>query len=140
MNVDADEPPRDPTPPSTDGWHDDDVIAVVTTVGSADEARRIGRDLVERRLGACAQITPIESVYVWDGAVQNDQEVRLLVKTVAARCGAVQRAIRERHSYELPAIHAVRLERVHAPYAAWVRAGASGEPVDGAADTLEREP
>jgi uncharacterized protein involved in tolerance to divalent cations len=44
-------------------------IAVVTTVGSLDEARAMARDLVERKLAACAQISAIESVCRWKGAV-----------------------------------------------------------------------
>jgi periplasmic divalent cation tolerance protein len=95
-------------------------IAVVTTVGSLEEARRIGRALVERRLAACAQIAPIESFYFWDGALCNDAEFRLLFKTTDARYAALEAAIRESHSYGLPAIHAERLEPVYAPYAAWI--------------------
>ena len=67
-------------------------IAVVTTVGSVEEARRIGRALVERRLAACAQITPIESFYVWDDALCNDTEFRLLLKTTDARYAALASA------------------------------------------------
>lgn len=96
------------------------LIAVFTTVGSLDEARMIARALVERRLVACAQITEIESVYSWNGAVQNDKEFRVMLKTTEARYKAVETAIRALHSYELPAIHAVAVERAYEPYAAWV--------------------
>lgn len=96
------------------------LIAVFTTVGSLDEARMIARALVERRLVACAQITEIESFYSWSGAVQNDKEFRIMLKTTEARYKAVETAIRALHSYELPAIHAVAVERAYEPYAAWV--------------------
>lgn len=96
------------------------LIAVFTTVGSLDEARMIARALVERRLVACAQITEIESFYSWNGAVQNDKEFRIMLKTTEARYKAVETAIRALHSYELPAIHAVAVERAYEPYAAWV--------------------
>ena len=108
-------------------------IAVVTTVGSLEEAQRLGRALVERRLAACAQITPIESFYVWDDALCNDHEFRLLLKTTEARYSVLEAAIRESHAYELPAIHAERLEPVYAPYAEWIErmtreeSGASGD-------------
>ena len=95
-------------------------IAVVTTVGSLEEAQRMGRALVERRLAACAQITPIESFYVWNDALCHDHEFRLLLKTTDVRYSALEAAIRESHGYELPAVHAERLEPVHAPYAAWI--------------------
>jgi len=97
-------------------------IAVITTAGNLAEARHLARALVERRLAACAQISEIESFYSWDGALQNEKEFRILFKTTSERYGAVERAIKELHSYELPAIHAVAFERIDAPYAAWIDA------------------
>ena len=102
------------------------VIAVVTTVGSRDDAGRIARALIERRLVACAQISAIESYYTWDGALQNNNEFRLLLKTTDAQYEAVEAAIRELHSYELPAICAFAFERVYEPYAEWVARGCDG--------------
>ena len=109
-------------------------IAVVTTVGSVEEARRIGRALVERRLAACAQITPIESFYVWDDALCNDTEFRLLLKTTDARYAALEAALRESHSFELPAIHSERLEPVYPPYAEWIERMTSDGRSDAAGD------
>lgn len=95
-------------------------IAVITTVGNIDEARRLARDLVERRLAACAHVSEIESFYVWKSALENDKEYRVSFKTTADRYEEVERAIKAMHSYELPAIYATPLERVYAPYAAWL--------------------
>jgi periplasmic divalent cation tolerance protein len=102
-------------------------IAVVTTVGNRDEARRMARALVERKLAACAQISEIESFYTWKGALEHDNEFRVLFKTTSAKYDAVERAIKELHSYELPAIHAFALERVHAPYAQWIESNCADE-------------
>lgn len=96
------------------------VIAVVTSVGNRAEAQAMARALVERRLAACAQISEIESFYTWDGAVQNEAEFRVLFKTTEERYQAVEDAIRELHTYELPAIHAFPIVQVYAPYAAWI--------------------
>jgi periplasmic divalent cation tolerance protein len=101
------------------------LIAIFTTTGSADEARRIARAVVERRLAACAQISEIESVYRWKGAVQDDKEYRILIKTTDAQYSAVESAIRELHSYELPAIYSMPLEHAYGPYAEWVRVESS---------------
>ena len=87
----------------------------------------MARVMVERKLAACAQISEIESFYTWNGAVQNDKEFRVLFKTTADRYQAVEDAIRELHSYELPAIHAVPFERIYAPYAEWIEANANGK-------------
>jgi len=101
-------------------------IAVVTTVGQLEEARAMAHALVERRLAACAQISEIESFYTWSGAVQNDREFRILFKTTRDGYAAVEAAIRELHSYELPAIHAVALDPIYEPYAAWIESHSSG--------------
>ena len=102
------------------------LIAVVTTVARRDDARRMARALVERKLAACAQISGIESFYSWHGAVQDEPEWRILFKTTAGSYAAVEAAIRELHPYELPAIHAVHIEHVFAPYADWVEKGSTG--------------
>ena len=102
------------------------LVAVQTTVATQEDARRIARALVERGLVACAQIHPIESFYVWRGAVRDEPEWRILGKTVAHRYGAVEAAIRELHPYEVPEVLATRVEQVWGPYAAWVEAGSSG--------------
>ena len=96
------------------------LLAVYTTVASAEAARRIARELVERKLAACAQISAIESFYAWQGAVAHDPEFRILLKTTEERYPAVEEALRALHDYELPAIHAVALEHVFEPYARWI--------------------
>jgi len=101
-------------------------IAIFTTAGSADEARRIAHALVERRLAACVQITEIESFYRWQGAVQNENEWRLLIKSTDAQYAAVEASIRELHSYDLPGIYAVAFDQALAPYADWIRRESSG--------------
>ena len=95
-------------------------IAVVTTVGDKKEARRMALALVEARLAACAQIEKIDSVYAWKGAIEHGKEYRLLFKTTEAHYQAVERAIRDMHSYELPAIHAVPFAHVSAAYGDWI--------------------
>ena len=111
-------------------------IAVVTTLGSLEAAQRMGRTLVERHLAACAQITPIESFYVWNDALCHEPEFRLLLKSTEARYAALEAAIRESHPYELPAIHAERLEPVYPPYAEWIERMAREEA--GAAGAVRR--
>jgi periplasmic divalent cation tolerance protein len=97
------------------------LLAVYTTVASREEALTMAKALVERRLAACAQITEIESVYRWDGAVRHEPEFRILFKTVVTRYAEVEAAIRELHSYELPAIYALAVEQADARYASWVK-------------------
>lgn len=100
-------------------------IAVVTTVGSKREARKMAHALVEAGLAACAQITRIDSVYAWKGAIERGKEYRLLFKTTESSYDAVERAIRELHSYELPAIHAFAFEHIYPAYAEWIAENAA---------------
>jgi periplasmic divalent cation tolerance protein len=99
----------------------DALLAVFTTVATLEDAERMARALVERRLAACVQIDAIRSVYRWQAQVQQNCEQRLMCKTTAARYPALQAAIRELHSYELPAIHALAVAQAWGPYADWVR-------------------
>ncbi len=96
------------------------LLAVVTTTASLEEARKIARALVAEGLAACVQISEIESFYMWKGKLQQDTEYRVMAKTTADNYQAVERGIQGMHSYELPAIYAVPLEPVYEPYAQWV--------------------
>jgi periplasmic divalent cation tolerance protein len=95
-------------------------LAVVTTVGDMEGARQLARTIVEGRLAACVQLSAIESFYTWDGALQHEPEVRLVCKTTEAAWPRLHAALLAAHPYALPAIHAVRLDLVHAPYAQWL--------------------
>ncbi|MDJ0910534.1 MAG: divalent-cation tolerance protein CutA [Woeseiaceae bacterium] len=100
--------------------------AVITTVDSLDKAQQIAAVLVERKLGACVQISRISSVYVWEGETRNDDEYRLLAKTRRDRYPDVEAAILEVHPYELPAIFAIDIANAYGPYAEWVLENAAG--------------
>ncbi|WMW81835.1 divalent-cation tolerance protein CutA [Undibacterium cyanobacteriorum] len=95
-------------------------LAVFTTINNHAVAQAMARSIVERKLAACVQISAIESFYTWNDAVQHDQEFRLVFKTTAVAYQALENAIRELHSYELPAIYALPVERMFEPYQAWV--------------------
>jgi periplasmic divalent cation tolerance protein len=99
-----------------------DHVEIQITCGSQDEADRIAAALVDGRLAACVQRLPIRSTYRWEGAVQHDDEVLLLVKTVAARFDDVAATVRELHSYDVPAITAVPIVRGTDDYLAWIDA------------------
>ena len=101
-------------------------IAVITTTDSPQRARAIATALVERKLAACVQISTIESVYSWQEAVQSETEYRVMAKTRADRYADVEAAIRELHSYDLPAIYALEVTEAFAPYAQWVAENSSG--------------
>lgn len=98
------------------------VLLVLTTVATRADAERLARSMVEQRLAACAQISVIDSVYRWQGALQREGELRLLFKTSAARGPALQAALAAAHPYELPAIVAVPCADALPAFADWVAA------------------
>lgn len=96
------------------------VLIVLTTVNNQADAQALARILVEKRLAACAQINAIESVYRWEGAIQQGTEWRILLKTASDRYQALEAAILEHHPYDLPAIVALPCSQALAPFADWV--------------------
>lgn len=93
---------------------------VLTTAGTREEAGKIARALVERRLAACVNVVPIESVYRWDEKVESAQEWLLLVKTTAEAFDDVETAIQELHSYELPECVVLAIEGGNEEYLEWI--------------------
>ena len=94
---------------------------VLTTAGSAEEARKIAGSLVERQLAACVNIVErIESIYRWHGKVESAQEWLLLIKTTAEKFAAVRDAITELHSYDLPECIAINVEDGSEAYLRWI--------------------
>jgi periplasmic divalent cation tolerance protein len=96
-------------------------IQIITTTASADDARRIGAALVERRLAACVQIVgPIESVYRWEGKIETATEFQCWIKTRDELYGRVEQAIRELHTYDVPEILAIPVVQGSAAYLEWL--------------------
>ena len=98
-------------------------ILVHTTLPDEEAARALARVLVESNLAACVSVgAPVESLYHWQGAIENAREVPLTAKTRADRYVDVARAIAARHPYELPEIVAVPISEGSADYLAWIDA------------------
>lgn len=97
------------------------VLLVFTTLPDRASADKLAAALVARRVAACVTIlAPCRSVYRWEGAVQSEEEIPVLVKSTADRYEALQAAIRANHPYELPEIIAVPVERGLPGYLDWV--------------------
>ena len=98
-----------------------DARIVLTTAGSHDEARKIARALVDRRLASCVNIIPrIESVYRWKQQVESAEEWLLLIKTRSQRFEEVRAAIEQLHSYELPECIMLEIAEGDKAYLDWL--------------------
>ncbi|TAF55527.1 MAG: divalent-cation tolerance protein CutA, partial [Oscillatoriales cyanobacterium] len=100
--------------------HEGEFIVVYVTAGSETEAWTIAQALVTDRLAACVSLTPITSVYRWDGAIQQESEWQLVIKTRRECWDAVQAAIERLHSYEVPECIAVPIVAGTPPYLQWI--------------------
>jgi len=99
-----------------------DTRIVVTTVGSADEARRIAEVLIGRKLAACVNILPkITSIYRWKGKIEESDEWMLWIKTTQAAAEEVRDTINDLHSYDLPECLCLAIEDGSQEYLDWLR-------------------
>jgi periplasmic divalent cation tolerance protein len=103
------------------------MIAVWTTVATEVDAARIARHCVEQRLAACVQWSRVDSCYEWQGAVQQESEFRIVLKTRQDRYAALEAALLELHPYELPSIFAFDVVASSEGYRAWVQAQTTPE-------------
>ncbi len=98
-----------------------EISIVLVTAGSEQEASTIGRTLVEEHLAACANIVPrIRSIYRWQGKIYDEQESLIIIKTRTSQFEAVQKRVKELHSYEVPEIICFPVARGLPQYLEWV--------------------
>ena len=97
------------------------VVSVYCIFGSADEAERIGRTVVQEGLAACINVLgPCRSVYRWQGEIQTAEEVPAILKTSAEAADALISRIAGLHSYDVPCIAVWPIEKLLLSYAEWV--------------------
>lgn len=100
----------------------DKVLIALTTCPTAEVAERIAIALVTEGLAACVNRVPgITSTYIWEGAVQSDAEVLLIIKTTDARFEVLKERLAGLHPYELPELVAIPVCAGSERYLGWVR-------------------
>jgi periplasmic divalent cation tolerance protein len=103
-----------------------DIGALVVLITAPPElAATLARSIVEARLAACVAITPVRSIYRWQGATHDAQEVQLVVKTATARFEALRAFVRANHTYAVPEILALPVVDADREYLAWVKASSA---------------
>lgn len=102
-------------------------MVVYITAPNEEEAERIARMLVDKRLAACvALVSPIRSIYRWKGEVCDEKEVLLIAKTAAPMFDALRDAALEAHSYEVPEIVAAPITAGEPRYLQWITDNSDG--------------
>ncbi len=98
-----------------------DKRVVLTTVGSKEEAQKMAKALVERKLAACVNVVgPISSTYRWQEKLETAEEYLLLIKTSGEIFEAVREAVEELHSYDLPECIALPIDNGSEDYLDWI--------------------
>ena len=98
-----------------------DPIVVLVTCGSEEEASKIGRSLVEEHLAACVNIiSPVRSIYRWEGKVCDEKEWLLIIKTRSQRFEVLEKRIKALHSYSVPEIISLPIQEGAASYLDWL--------------------
>ena len=96
-------------------------LVVFVTCGSEEEGLKIAHALIEERLAACVNLmSPIRSIYRWEGKVWDEKEWLLLIKTQRARLEDVERRVKALHSYSIPEIIALPIIEGSSSYLNWL--------------------
>ena len=96
-------------------------LVVLTSCPDDAAAARIARDLVESGLAACVnRVGALHSTYRWQGAIHDEPEVLLVIKTLSVRYSELEMRLKSLHPYELPEIIALPVIRGSAEYLAWL--------------------
>ncbi len=99
-----------------------DAVLVLVTAPSAGKAAEIARVLVEERLCACGNVVSgLRSIYRWEGAVQDEAEALLVLKTERRLVPALKERLPALHPYDVPELLVLPVEDGLAAYLAWIR-------------------
>jgi periplasmic divalent cation tolerance protein len=98
-----------------------DYIQIFTTMDKEEDARRLGRLIVENKLAACAQIVgPVSSIYRWKGKVEEAREWLCIFKSRRNLFQRLEESIRSVHPYEVPEIVSLPIESGSMDYLKWL--------------------
>jgi len=96
-------------------------IIVLVTCGSEEEALKIAHSLVEERLAACVNvISPVRSIYRWEGRILDEKEWILFIKTQKERFEDLERKVKFLHSYSVPEIIGLPIVEGSTSYLKWI--------------------
>jgi periplasmic divalent cation tolerance protein len=96
-------------------------VLITTTTATREDARKIASRLVEERLAACVQIVePITSVYTWQGTIEEEQEILLLIKSTQDLVAPIADLLDRIHPYEVPELIATPIVDGSTAYLSWL--------------------
>lgn len=107
-----------------------EIVLALTTLPADFDAPALAQELVRSGVAACVSILPsVQSVYAWQGTIENDVEQQLVIKTTEERIEAVWATLKARHPYDVPEFVVLRVADGSADYLEWIRnSTAKGPP------------
>lgn len=97
------------------------MILVYVTCKDTEEAKKISKNLLEKRLIACANMFPINSMYWWEEKMNEDEEVALILKTKKEKFGEIKKEIKKVHSYKVPCILSFDIKQCDEDFLNWIK-------------------
>ncbi len=98
-----------------------DFLMVYVTCKDGDEAKKIASHMLEGRLVACANMFPVKSIYWWEGKIENEDEVVLLMKTQEGHREAIIKEVLTLHSYDVPCVEFFDIAHGNPEYLEWIK-------------------
>lgn len=95
-------------------------LIVLVTASDPAQARQLARALLQQRLAACVNFLPVDSMYWWDGAIQEEHETLMVIKTLAGTFDALMDAVKRAHSYDTPEIIGLPIAIGSPEYLEWI--------------------
>lgn len=97
------------------------MILLYITCKDKQEAEKISRVLLKKRLIACSNVFPIESYFWWKGKIEKDKEVVLIAKSLEEKFEKIKEEVKKIHSYVVPLIEQIKVDQVNEPYLRWLK-------------------
>ena len=95
-------------------------VIIVSTFPNKTIIKKIGKQLVEKKLAACVNISKIDSIYSWKGKIENDSEYLALFKTTKKNQTSLKNEIKKLHPYDVPEIAEITVNSMNKPYLDWL--------------------
>ncbi|HEX9678795.1 divalent-cation tolerance protein CutA [Nitrososphaera sp.] len=95
-------------------------VIIISTFANEEAARGVSKKLVEMGLAACANLTPVRSIYTWRGRVEDQGECMAFFKTTQSSAKALKKEIAKLHPYDVPEVVEVKMADASKPYMEWL--------------------
>lgn len=96
------------------------MVFVYTTCETTAEAKKLGSLIISRKVGACVDFWPVESIYMYEGVMKDHLQAILLITTLESKLQEVETIISQNHTYSVPLVAGVDIRRLNHSYKEWM--------------------